>query len=193
MRTTGRVLTLPEEPKGVLADEAKQIQKQRQERKIISGAKPPRPVPNYICYAFLFPNYDPKTGKGCPRPLPKCRVCRVAVLHPQENHVCRGYKPMFAEHDAEWHERTEARREAIREAKREADDTPRCSECDLELPEYEDYLRHAEEHESRDGVRVEVVRGCQAVNGDEDDLSGYEDWVDEDESYVEDDGDPMWE
>jgi hypothetical protein len=23
-------------------------------------------VPNYICYAWLFPNFDPKTGKDCP-------------------------------------------------------------------------------------------------------------------------------
>ena len=47
-------------------------------------------VPNYICYAWLFPNYDPKTGRGAPSPLPKCRVCCEAFLHPQEHHKCEG-------------------------------------------------------------------------------------------------------
>jgi hypothetical protein len=118
MRARGTVVTRPDkEPEGVLADDARQIQKQRQERRIVSGRKPPRPIPNYICYAFLFPNYDPKTGKGCPRPLPRCRVCGYRI-DPQEHHDCPGFTPKYPEHDEEWHERMEARQEAIREAKR---------------------------------------------------------------------------
>lgn len=156
MRAKGVVVTLPDkEPKGVLADEAKKIQKQKQERKIIAGRKPPRPVPNYICYSFLFPDYDPKTGKGCPRPLPKCRVCHDAVLHPMEHHVCEGFKPMFAEHDEEWHERMEQRREMIRESRLEETDESRnshcCDDCGAELHDEEHAMGHAEDCPAREG------------------------------------------
>jgi len=119
-RARGVVVTLPdEEPKGFYADEAKTRQRQKQEEAIARAeARANTPIPNYVCYRFLFPNFDPKTGKGAPRPLPKCRVCRDAVLHPMEHHVCPGFTPLYVEHDEEWHDRMEARREMIREAKR---------------------------------------------------------------------------
>jgi hypothetical protein len=108
-------------PKNPIADEAKKHQRQLQEERRAAAAKrAERPVPNYICYPALFEGYDPKTcgwKPGYSRKLPKCRVCEC-TLHPQENHVCDGFKPKYIEHDAEWHERMEARREMIREAKR---------------------------------------------------------------------------
>jgi hypothetical protein len=53
------------------------------------------------------------------------------------------------------------------------------------MPELEDAEWHWNDHEGR------PEREHQAVNGDEDDLSGYEDEPEDD--YCEDDGDPMWE
>jgi hypothetical protein len=136
MRAKGRVLTLPEEPKGFLADEAKKIQKQRQERKIISGRKPPRPVPNYICYPEAFKLYDPKTGRWRGGRLPKCRVCEC-TLQPTENHKCSGFTPKYVEHDEEWRERWEQRRQEIREARledmRESRNSHYCDDCGEEL------------------------------------------------------------
>jgi hypothetical protein len=115
MRAKGTVVTLPEEPKGVLADEAKQLQKQRQERRIIEGRRPPRPLLNKQTYAELYEKWKASGS----RKLPVCRRCREAVIHWDEPaHVCEGFKPQFVEHDEAWHERMEARREAIREAKR---------------------------------------------------------------------------
>ncbi len=131
MRAIGKILfddTLTKHP---VVEDAKrrQDQKQRQLQEQ-RAARAERPVPNYICYSFLFPNYDPKTGKGAPRPLPKCKVCREAVLHPMEHHVCEGFKPMYVERTPEerqeleeqrrerQRERWEEQREMIREAKR---------------------------------------------------------------------------
>jgi len=129
-------------PKNPIAEKAKKEQRQKQERLAMArAARAERPVPNYICYSFLFPDYDPKTGKGCPRPLPKCKVCREAVLHPQEHHVCEGFTPIYKERSEEDHERWEGRREEIREAKFQKE-TPTCKHCGEELPEYEDYLSH---------------------------------------------------
>ncbi len=119
MRPKGTVLfddTLNIHP---VADDAKKRQRQKQkELRAQREARANRPVPNYITYSFLFPNYDPTTGKGAPSPLPKCKRCREATLHPREHHTCEGFKPMFVEHDEAWRERSEARREMIREAKR---------------------------------------------------------------------------
>jgi hypothetical protein len=151
MRAKGVVGTRPDkEPVGVLAEKAKKIQKQRQERKIISGRKPPSPVPNYIAYAFLFPNYDPKTGKGAPRPLPKCRRCREAALHPQEHHTCEGFKPQFpttdpAERHAKWEERREMIRESRLEEMRESRNSHYCDNCGEELLNEDHAIEHAED------------------------------------------------
>jgi hypothetical protein len=121
MRAKGVIVTLPDkEPKGVLADEAKQLQKQKQERRIVAGARSPRPVPNYLCYPEAFKDYDPKTGgwkDGKSRRVPKCRVCGDN-LQPMENHKCEGFKPKYPEYTEERHRRWEEQREMIREAKR---------------------------------------------------------------------------
>jgi hypothetical protein len=115
MRTKGAVLfddTLVSNP---VVDEAKKRQRQKQEESRFRAAeRRERPVPNYICYAAAFPNFDPVTHTGAPCPLPKCRVCRDGVLHPMEHHNCPGFTPMFVEHDDAWKERMEARREAKR-------------------------------------------------------------------------------
>jgi hypothetical protein len=81
MRAKGLVVTLPDkEPKGLLADEAKKIQKQRQERRIITAAYPRPPVPNYKCHPFLFPSYDPKTGKDAPAACPTARSATACFI-----------------------------------------------------------------------------------------------------------------
>jgi hypothetical protein len=134
-RATGTIVTLPDkEPKGFYADEAKTRQRQKQEKAIARAeARANTPIPNYVCYRFLFPNFDPKTGKGAPRPLPKCRVCRDAVLHPMEHHVCPGFTPLYVEHDQEWRDRMEVRREHIREAIRNGE----FYSDDYDEPEYD--------------------------------------------------------
>jgi hypothetical protein len=94
-RARGVVGTLPDkEPSGFYADEAKKRQQQKQERSRARAAvRANTPIPNYKCYPFLFPNFDPRTGKGAPSPLPKCTRCRDGVIHPMEHHVCDGFKP----------------------------------------------------------------------------------------------------
>ena len=121
MRAKGTIVTLPDkEPSGFLVDEAKRLQQQRQERKIVSGAKPPSPPPNWKCYPMIFvvgKNID-EHGNWKGGRLPRCRKCQ-GNLPPREHHVCPGFQPMFPTTDPEecsanW----EARREMIREAKR---------------------------------------------------------------------------
>jgi hypothetical protein len=108
-------------PLNPIAVEAEKHQKRERLRLQTQRAeRAARPVPNHICYAAAFKNYDPKTGGwigGRRGPLPKCRVCEC-TLQPTENHVCEGFKPKYPERDEAWHERWEAQREAIREAKR---------------------------------------------------------------------------
>jgi hypothetical protein len=143
------------------------------------------PVPNYICYATTaFKNWKPGDK------VPACKVCG-GLLHPTENHVCDGYKAKYVEHTPERKEHSEARREEIRKANHEEsreNTVARCSECGIELPEYEDFLAHAaEEHE---GIRVKPVRNYRAVDGEPDgDLDGYDDEPEEDYCEGDDDGD----
>lgn len=167
-------------PKNPVAEEAKKEQRQKQERLAAArAARAERPVPNYICYSFLFPDYDPKTGRGAPSPLPKCKVCREAVLHPQEHHVCEGFTPMYKERTEEDHERWEARREEIRESRRGRG--VYCSECNELMEDPEDAQWHREDHEGK--PQREHYALCGEPDGD---LEGYEDepeddWCDEDE------------
>ena len=149
------------------------------------------PVPNYICYSWLFPNFDPKTHRGAPSPLPKCVKCDGTIF-PMEHHDAATcvFTPKYVEHTPERKEHSEARREEIRKANHEEsreNTVPRCSECGIELPEYEDFLAHAaEEHE---GIRVKPVRNYRAVDGEPDgDLDGYDDEPEEDYCEGDDDG-----
>lgn len=121
MRAKGTIVTLPDkEPSGFLADEAKRLQQQRQVRKIVSGAKPPSPPPNWKCYPMIFvvgKNID-EHGNWKGGRLPRCRKCQ-GNLPPREHHVCPGFQPMFPTTDPEERRaKWEARREMIREAKR---------------------------------------------------------------------------
>jgi len=121
VRAKGTIVTLPDkEPFGFLVDEAKRLQQQRQERKIVSGAKPPSPPPNWKCYPMIFvvgKNID-EHGNWKGGRLPRCRKCR-GNLPPREHHVCPGFQPMFPTADPEERRaKWEARREMIREAKR---------------------------------------------------------------------------
>jgi hypothetical protein len=131
MRAKGTIVTPPEEPAGVLADEAKKIQKQRQEQKIIAGRKPPPPVPNYICYAELFKGFDPKTHKGGPRRVPHCKKCD-GLLHPTGHHTCPGYIKKYEDWTEERHQRWLEHVEHIREAKRNGLFFDECSEDEPE-------------------------------------------------------------
>jgi hypothetical protein len=169
VRAKGTVLfddTLVSNP---VVDEAKKRQRQKQEESRARAAeRADRPVPNYVAYSFLFPNYDPKTGKGAPSPLPKCRRCREATLFPTENHVCEGFKPMYVERTPEeWQELEEQRRERQRERW----------------------------EEQREMIREAKRNGLFFSEADEDEPE--EDWCEEDppeEDWCdEDDGDPMWE
>src|ERR1700676_3870862 len=65
MRATGTILAVDTEPKGRLADEAKQLQKQKQERKIIAAEKRQERydnAPNRVCYAALYEEWK---ANGC--------------------------------------------------------------------------------------------------------------------------------
>jgi hypothetical protein len=182
MRAKGVVVTLPETKPVGLADAAKKILAERKARLDADRArKPAIPVPNYKCYPDAFKQYDPKTGRWTGGRLPKCRVCEV-TLQPTENHVCEGFKPKYVEHDADWHERLEARREEIRASKHRI---ITCSGCGSEI-ESEDEARWHDEHCERD--EDSWNRDQYAINGDEDDLSGYEDEPEEDYCEGDDDG-----
>ncbi len=171
---------MPPKPKGYLAVEADRIVAEREARlKAAAIARAERPVPNRICYAEAFKDWKPGDK------IPTCDRCH-ATLFPNENHKCEGFKPKYKEHDQESHERFEARREAIRKSR--AARPIVCSVCGKEMPEPEDGQKHWDAHEGR------PEREHLAVDGEPDgDLDGYEDWCDEDESYVEDDGDPNWD
>ena len=97
MRAKGRIVTLPEEPMGVLADEAKTIQRQKQERKIVAAEKRQERydnAPNRICYAELYAQWKARVDAGGSRKLPKCNRCR-ATIHWEEHHNCPGFVPRY--------------------------------------------------------------------------------------------------
>lgn len=187
-RAKGVVAVEPKEPTGALYLAAKAILASKAKAKGEREAKwAATPVPNRICYAgTAFKNWKPGM------PVPPCRVCGD-LLHPEENHVCPGFKPKYVEHDEASHERQEARREEIRASKTKA--VPTCDECGAEMPTLEDGQWHEEycvtdetrikRHEDRLQARY---ANHNAVNGDEDDLSGYEDEPEEDYCEGEDDG-----
>jgi len=99
-----------------------------------------------------------------------------------ENHACEGFKPKYVDHDDAWHERQEAKQEEIRASK---EHVIRCGGCGDAL-EDEDDARWHDEHCERDPDSWR--RGHYALNGDEDDLSGYEDEPEEDYCEGDDDG-----
>lgn len=169
----------PENPNVVAAKAL--LKKQAEEKAARREARANAPVPNYICYAWLFPNYDSKTGRGTPRPLPRCKVCD-GVIQPQEHHVCPGFTPKYVEHDAEWHERQEAKREEIRESRR-LNRGVFCTECGELMEDPADAQWHFEDHEGK------PYREHYAVDGEHDgDLDGYDDEPEEDYCEGDDDG-----
>lgn len=87
MRATGKIVSVDKEPTGVLAEEAKKINRARWERKIAEAAKPKPPVPNRICYAALYEQWKANGGGK----LPKCRRCQGTIHWGDEHHDCPGY------------------------------------------------------------------------------------------------------
>ena len=174
-------------PTGVLAEEAKTINREKQEERIARAERRAnQEVPNYKCYPNLFPPhlYDPKTGRWSGGILPACRVCGIR-LQPNENHKCEGFKPKYKEHTKESHERFEARREEIKETRRQISEAPPvCSVCGEEMPDYwTDGQRHWDAHEGR------PVRDHYALDGEPDgDLDGYDDEPEDDYCDGDDDG-----
>lgn len=171
-----------EEPSGFLADQARQIQKQRQEQKLIAAANAkPFVMLNKHSYRWLYEAYQARVKAGGSPRLEKCKRCE-AVLHWEEHaHVCSGFKPKYVEHDEEWKERQQARREAIRESRPER--VIVCSVCGEEIPEPEDAEQHWNDHEGR------PERERYALDGEPDgDLDGYEDYDEGDYCEGDDDG-----
>lgn len=169
----------PENP-NVLAAK-KLLEQKREEAAARREARANAPVPNYICYAWLFPNFDPKTGKGAPSPLPKCKKCD-GIIHPMDNHKCEGFTPKYVERTEETKQRWEAKREEIRES-RQRQRYPTCSVCGEEIEDFEMGQWHWDSHEGL----PERVR--QAVDGEHDgDLDGYDDVPEEDHCEGDDDG-----
>lgn len=142
-------------------------------------------VPNYICYPAAFPNFDPKTGRGAPSPLPPCNVCGDR-LQPMENHKCSGiWKPKYEVFTDERKDRADQRRDEIRESRwSQRPRCPVCDNCGEEMPDYfEDGQRHWDDHEGR------PVKNHFALGGEPDgDLDGYEDEPEEDYCEGDDDG-----
>ena len=173
-RPKGTVIYKSPENKNVLA--AKQMLKAKADRLAADRArKAAIPVPNRICYAeSAFKNW--KVGDK----IPPCRVCGE-LLHPNENHVCSGFVPKYVEHDDAWHERQDAKREAILES-REMMRGVFCSVCGDLMEDESDGQWHWEDHEGKS------ERNHYAINGDEDDPTGYEDEPEED--WCDEDGDP---
>src|ERR1035438_10474299 len=109
-RRQGVMETPPEDKPVGLAVEAIKFLKEREQRLAADRArKAAMPVPNRICYAeTAFKNWKPGMR------IPPCKVCGD-LLHPEENHVCSGFKPKYVEHDQDWQDRQDAKREEIRE------------------------------------------------------------------------------
>jgi hypothetical protein len=174
------VIGTVEEPSGFLANQAKQIQKQRQEQRLIAAATAkPFVMLNKHTYAWLYEQWKANGGGK----LPKCKRCREYTIHWDEPaHVCEGYKPQFVEHTPERKERWEAEREEIRESRRQLK-AVMCSVCGeiLECPEDAEW--HWEQHEGK------PEREHYAIDGEPDgDLDGYEDEPEEDYCEGDDDG-----
>jgi hypothetical protein len=84
-------------PANPIADEARQHQRQEEERLAAERAKrAERPVPNRICYADLYEQWKANGGGK----LPKCKRCR-GIIRWEENHQCPGFIPRYRELDPE--------------------------------------------------------------------------------------------
>lgn len=177
-------LLYPAIPKGKLVYETKVVaSKPKAEAK--AKPRPDRPVPNYICYPSAFPNYDPRTGKGAPSPLPKCRVCE-GTLHPQGNHVCDGFTPKFVEHDEVWEQKQEAKRKEITESNRTR--FKKCSACHEIIRDHDDACWHEERCHADSPRGRHWYTDHDPIVGDNDGHECYEDYVEPDYCEGDDDG-----
>jgi hypothetical protein len=194
-RSTGFAGECDTEPSGAIWEQAKAILASKAKAKAEQESKrAATPVPNWIAYkGILFvvgKNVD-HNGNWRGGLLPKCRVCEDH-LPPREHHICTGFVPKYVEHDEAWHEKQEAKRENIRASKTRP--VPTCDECHEEMPTLEDCQWH-EEHCLTDETRAarrdplySRYANNNAINDDEDDLSGYEDEPEEDYCEGDDDG-----
>jgi hypothetical protein len=177
-------LLYPAMPKGKVVYETK-VLASKPTPKSKPEPRPKRLVPNYICYPSAFPNYDPATGKGCPRPLPKCRVCGD-ILFPKDNHVCPGFTPKFVEHDDVWEQKQEAKRKEITESNRTR--FKKCSACHEIIHDHDDACWH-DEHCHADSPRGRHwYTDHDPIVGDNDGHECYEDEPEDDYCEGSDDG-----
>jgi hypothetical protein len=112
MRTTGIATAMDTEPTGHLVDEAKQRQKQKQERAAIAAEKRQERydnAPNRVCYPELYAEWKARVDAGGSRKLPKCKKCH-GWLHWEEHHVCDGFIPKYDTRGLSHDERMEKRK-----------------------------------------------------------------------------------
>jgi hypothetical protein len=106
-RTTGIAAAMDVEGTGSLAEEARQRQKQLQEKAAQAAAEKQHrydTAPNTLCYAeSAFKDWQPGDK------VPKCNVCR-GLLHPGEHHNCPGFRPRYRTDGTTHAERAEMRK-----------------------------------------------------------------------------------
>jgi hypothetical protein len=184
LRKQGVVVTLPEDkPVGLEIEAREFLAKEKQRLQADRARRAAIPVPNWKCYPEAFAGRVDEHGNWLPGVstyLPKCKVCG-GTLHKNENHVCDGFVPKYEDFSPERLARLEQRRQDIHAARIR----PKgiwCGGCDA-LIESEDDARWHDEH-CGEGSVVDH----RAINGDEDDLSGYEDEPEDDYCEGDDDG-----
>ena len=185
-RRQGVMETPPEDKPVGLAVEAIKFLKEREQRLAADRArKAAMPVPNRICYAeTAFKNWKPGMR------IPPCKVCGD-LLHPEENHVCSGFKPKYVEHDQDWQDRQDAKREEIRESNYNR--PKKCLGCHQVIEgEGDDGLDNARWHDEH--CCADMPRGCHwytdydPIVGDNDGHECYEDEPEDDYCEGDDDG-----
>jgi hypothetical protein len=112
-RAQGVIVTEAVEPTGVLAAEAEEILRRKQEEREARAERREeryRTMPNRVCYAdTAFKDW--KEGDN----IPPCIKCG-ALLHPEEHHDCPGFHPRYQPNKPSPEERMKMRRAGWLEA-----------------------------------------------------------------------------
>jgi hypothetical protein len=106
-RAPGVIVTESTEAAWNLGEEAKAIQRQKQEAETRAAERREHrynTMPNRICYAeSAFKDWQPGD------PIPECNVCQ-GKLYPEEHHNCTGYRPRYRNDGLLHYERMEMRK-----------------------------------------------------------------------------------